>query len=81
VNSILEAAAKEDRWQGIFSTTRDPIVSTDIIGSRFASIADLSLTRVVGGNLVKVLGWYDNEMGYAHTLLRHVKEAGKIAHQ
>lgn len=79
VNSILEAAAKEDRWQGIFSTTRDQIVSSDIIGTPFASIADLAMTRVVGGNLVKVLGWYDNEMGYAHTLLRHVKQAGKSA--
>jgi glyceraldehyde 3-phosphate dehydrogenase len=79
VNAILEAAAQEERWQGIFATTREPVVSSDIIGKKFASIADLALTRVVGGNLVKVLGWYDNEMGYAHTLLRHVKQAGKSA--
>ena len=75
VNAILEAAAKEERWSGIFSTTREPLVSSDIVGSYFASIADLPMTRVVGGNLVKVLAWYDNEMGYAHTLLRHVKKA------
>ena len=79
VNSILETAAKEERWQGIFSTTREEVVSSDIIGTPFASIADLAMTRVVGGNLVKVLAWYDNEMGYAHTLLRHVKQAGKLA--
>jgi len=77
VNAILEAAAKEQRWQGIFTATREQYVSSDIIGMPYASIADLSMTRVVGGNLVKVLAWYDNEMGYAHTLLRHVIEAGK----
>ncbi len=76
VNRILEAAAAEERWKGIFTVTRDPIVSSDIIGSPFGSIADLSLTRVIG-NLVKVFAWYDNEMGYVYTLLRHVKAAGK----
>jgi glyceraldehyde 3-phosphate dehydrogenase len=77
VNQILEAAAQEDRWKGIFATTREPLVSSDIIGRPEGSIADLLLTRVVGGNLVKVMAWYDNEMGYTHTLLRHVKEIGK----
>ncbi len=79
VNSMLEAAAKEERWKGIFSVTREMLVSSDIVGSKEASIADLAMTRVVGGTLVKVLAWYDNEMGYAHTLVRHVKEAGKYA--
>lgn len=77
VNNILKAAAADARWQGIFAVTEEHLVSGDIIGMPEASIADLSLTRVVGGNLVKVLAWYDNEMGYAHTLVRHVKEAGK----
>lgn len=77
VNAILEAAAHEERWQGIFSVSREPLVSSDIIGTHFASIADLEMTRVVGGNLVKVMAWYDNEMGYAHTLVRHVTLAGK----
>jgi glyceraldehyde 3-phosphate dehydrogenase len=76
VNTILEAAAKEPRWEGIFMTSREQLVSSDIIGNTHASIADLEMTRVVGGNLVKVLAWYDNEMGYAHTLLMHVKKAG-----
>ena len=79
VNQILKAAAAEARWQGIFAVTEEPLVSSDIIGRREGSIADLGLTRVVGGNLVKVMAWYDNEMGYAHTLLRHVKETGKFA--
>jgi glyceraldehyde 3-phosphate dehydrogenase len=77
VNKILEEASREERWKGIFAVTREPLVSSDIIGNPHASIADLELTRVVGGNLVKVMAWYDNEMGYAHMLLRHIKQAGK----
>jgi glyceraldehyde 3-phosphate dehydrogenase len=79
VNKILEDAAKEARWQGIFMASREQLVSSDIIGNTHASIADLELTRVVGGNLVKVFAWYDNEMGYANTLLMHVKKAGAQA--
>ncbi|MFM2357868.1 MAG: glyceraldehyde 3-phosphate dehydrogenase, glyceraldehyde 3-phosphate dehydrogenase [Candidatus Parcubacteria bacterium] len=77
VNNILKKAASEDRWKGIFSVTEDEIVSSDIIGSEYGSIADLGLTKVVGGNLVKVMAWYDNEMGYTHTLVKHVMELGK----
>ena len=73
VNDILRKAAASPRWQGIFAVSEEPLVSSDIIGNPHASIADLEMTRVAGGNLVKVLAWYDNEMGYAHTLLRHVK--------
>ena len=76
VNSILQEAAKSSQWKGIFDATNEPLVSSDIIGSTHASIADLAMTRVVGGNLVKVLAWYDNEMGYAHTLVRHVAQSG-----
>lgn len=79
VNDILRKAAEEPRWKGIFTTTDEPLVSSDIIGSTYASIADLEMTRVVGGNLVKVLAWYDNEMGYCHTLLDHVIKLGKCA--
>lgn len=76
VNRILEKATSDPRWREIFATTREPLVSRDIVGDLHASIADLSFTRVVGGNLVKVLAWYDNEMGYAHTLVTHVIRAG-----
>ncbi len=76
VNKILRAAGKDPRWQGIFVATDEELVSSDIIGRPEGSIADLSMTRVVGGNLVKVLAWYDNEMGYAATLLSHVLKAG-----
>ena len=71
VNEILRKAAKEKRWQGIFVVNEDEPVSSDIVGNTHASIADLKMTRVVGGNLVKVLAWYDNEMGYAYTLVEH----------
>lgn len=77
VNSILKKAATDPRWQKIFTVTEEQIVSTDIIGAPHAAIADLGLTRVVDNNLVKVLSWYDNEMGYTYSLVEHVIEAGK----
>jgi glyceraldehyde 3-phosphate dehydrogenase len=77
VNLMLEQAATEERWKGIFAVTKEDLVSGDIIGAPYAAIADLAFTRVVGGNLVKVMAWYDNEMGYAYTLIKHVKEASK----
>lgn len=78
VNNILKKAAADARWQGIFTVTEEDLVSRDIIGNTHASIADLAFTRVVGGNLVKVLAWYDNEMGYTETLVRHVIKAGRL---
>jgi glyceraldehyde 3-phosphate dehydrogenase len=77
VNQILRDAAKEERWKGIFTVTDEPIVSSDIVGELYGSIADLDMTRVVDGNLVKVLAWYDNEMGYTNTLVMHVSEVAK----
>ncbi|PCH66044.1 MAG: type I glyceraldehyde-3-phosphate dehydrogenase [Bacteroidetes bacterium] len=79
VNEALVAAAHEDRWKGIFTVTNDPLVSTDILGSPYASIVDLEMTRVVDGNLVKVLAWYDNEVGYTNTLVQHVITTAKYA--
>jgi glyceraldehyde 3-phosphate dehydrogenase len=76
VNDILRKAAGEARWEGLFSASDEELVSSDIIGQHFASIADLAMTRVVDGTLVKVLAWYDNEAGYTATLVRHVIKAG-----
>jgi len=76
VNQILKKAAADSRWEGIFTVTEEELVSSDILGSPYGSIADLSLTRVIGGNLVKVMAWYDNEMGYTHTLVDHVIKTG-----
>lgn len=72
VNEALRRAAEDVRWSGVFTVTDEPLVSSDIVGMPYGAIADLSLTRVVGGTLVKVCAWYDNEMGYVATLYRHV---------
>jgi len=76
VNGVLRMAAEDERWKKVFATTTDALVSTDITGSTYASIADLNLTRVVDGNLVKVCSWYDNEVGYTNALVEHVLTAG-----
>ncbi len=78
VNKILEKAASTEKWKDVFAVTHEDLVSQDIKGSKHASIADLAFTRVVGGNLVKVMAWYDNEMGYTHTLVEHVVKAGRL---
>ena len=79
VNSILKQAAGEERWSKVFSVTEEQFVSSDIIGAPYASIADLSFTKVIAGDLVKILIWYDNEAGYTNALVEHVIKAGKLA--
>ena len=69
VNQALEKAASEPQFEGILEVTRDPIVSSDIIGNYHSAIADLSLTQVVSGNMIKVIAWYDNEFGYSNRLV------------
>ena len=78
LNALLKAAAAEEKWKGIFDATEEELVSRDIVGNPHASIADLKMTRVVDGTLVKVLAWYDNEGGYTHSLVRHVVEVSKL---
>lgn len=77
INKILKEASINKRWNKIFTITEEPLVSSDILGESHACIADLAMTRVVGGNLVKVMGWYDNEMGYTYTLVEHVIKTGR----
>lgn len=76
VNEILKKASQDSRWSKVFAVTDEPLVSSDILGNSHACIADLAMTRVVGGNLVKIMGWYDNEMGYTYTLVEHVIKTG-----
>jgi glyceraldehyde 3-phosphate dehydrogenase len=78
VNEALRAAAKTDRWKAVFAASDEPLVSSDILSKKETCIADLEMTRVVAGNLVKVLAWYDNEMGYTRTLVEHVAKVGKL---
>ncbi len=78
VNDVLRAGAESDRWKNLFAVTEAPLVSSDIIGAQYASIADLAMTRVVDGTLVKVLAWYDNETSYTQTLVDHVGVVGAL---
>lgn len=78
VNQIFVDAANSPQYKGILSYTDEKIVSSDIIGRPESSIVDLDMTRVVDGNMVKVLAWYDNEWGYANRLLEEVIKAGQI---
>lgn len=78
INKILRDAAVEPRWKGIFRVTDDPIVSSDIVGDSHAAIADLSLTKVVDGDLCSVYSWYDNEFGYTNTLVEHVLKVAEL---
>ncbi len=72
INSILKQAAALPRWQGILSVSDEPLVSSDIIGIPYGATVDLKFTKVIGGNLVKILSWYDNEWGYVSTLVKHI---------
>jgi glyceraldehyde 3-phosphate dehydrogenase len=72
INDIFRKAARDPRWEGILAVTDDQIVSSDILGVPFGAVVDLNFTKVVDGDLVKVLSWYDNEYGYVSTLIRHV---------
>jgi len=78
VNDIFRKAAEDTRWVKTLAVTEDQLVSTDIIGQPYGAIVDLSLTRVIDNDLVKVFSWYDNEAGYTATLVEHVRRVGKI---
>ena len=77
VNQAFKEAAQNAIYQGILAVTEEPLVSSDIIGRTESAIVDLSLTQVVGGNLVKVFAWYDNEWGYANRLVEQVVRVGQ----
>jgi glyceraldehyde 3-phosphate dehydrogenase len=70
VNQILREEAETERYSGIFGVTIDPIVSSDVIRDPRASVADLNMTQVIDGDLVKILSWYDNEWGYCSQMVR-----------
>jgi glyceraldehyde 3-phosphate dehydrogenase len=74
INTILEEESKTERYKLVLSVTDEPIVSTDIIKSSYAAIVDLEMTRVVDGDLVKVMAWYDNEWGFTNQMVRQIKE-------
>src|SRR5690606_41363463 len=65
INQALQEAAAAPPYQDILFASDEELVSSDIIGSNYSSIVDLSSTMVLGNHLAKVLAWYDNEWGYA----------------
>jgi len=77
VNNAFIEACKNPLYKGILATSDQPLVSSDIIGRSESSIVDLGLTQVIGGNLVKIFSWYDNEWGYANRLIEQVIRVGR----
>jgi glyceraldehyde 3-phosphate dehydrogenase len=77
VNAMLKAAAAMPQWKGILGVTEEELVSSDFIGDSHSCIADLKLTNVIGGNLLKVVAWYDNEWGYSNRLVEQIVLVGK----
>ena len=73
VNLVFTEEAATPRYAEVLGVSRDPLVSSDIIGDPRASVVDLELTRVVDGDLVKVMSWYDNEWGYANQMVREAR--------
>jgi glyceraldehyde 3-phosphate dehydrogenase len=76
VNDAFRKTAQSTAYTGVLAVTEDPLVSSDIIGSPYSAIVDLSLTQVIG-NMVKIIAWYDNEYGYANRLVEEVIMVGK----
>jgi glyceraldehyde 3-phosphate dehydrogenase len=74
INAILIEEALTPRYNKVVAVTDEPLVSTDIIKSPFASTVDLEMTRVVDGDLVKVMVWYDNEWGFTNQMIRQIQE-------
>lgn len=78
VNGAFKKAASQPFYQGILAVTEEELVSSDFKGNSHSAIIDLKLTDVVGGNLVKVVAWYDNEWGYSNRLVELVADAGRL---
>jgi glyceraldehyde 3-phosphate dehydrogenase len=72
INQRLEEASRQTRWSKMLAVSREPLVSSDIVGDPHAAIVDLSLTKVVDGDMCSVYCWYDNEYGYTNSLVQHV---------
>jgi len=81
LNDVFKRAAKEPFYQGILAVSDEPLVSSDYIGNSHSGTVDLLLTKVVDGNLVKIMVWYDNEWGYSNRLVEVVADTGKFLHK
>lgn len=81
VNEAFKKAAKEPYYQGILDVTEEELVSSDFIGNAHSAIVDLNLTAVIGGNMLKVVAWYDNEWGYSNRLVEVAADTGAYLHK
>lgn len=77
INDVFKKAAQDPFYQGILGVSEEPLVSRDYIGNSHSGIVDLLLTKVVGGNLAKIMVWYDNEWGYSNRLVELIADVGK----
>lgn len=73
INATLSEESKTSRYKLVLSVSNEPLVSSDIVQSPFASIVDLEMTRVVDNDLVKIMAWYDNEWGFANQMIRQIQ--------
>lgn len=74
VNQILDEEAQTDRYKKVIATSSEPLVSTDLLKSTYAAVIDKEMTKVVDGDLVKIMAWYDNEWSFTSQLVRQVQE-------
>lgn len=81
VNDAFKKAASEPYYQGILGVTEEELVSSDFIGNSHSAVVDLKLTSVLGGTMLKVVAWYDNEWGYSNRLVEVVADTGRLLHK
>lgn len=77
INNAFIESSKEERYKGVLEVTNAPIVSSDIIGNPASAIVDMSMTKVIDGDFVKILAWYDNEWGYSNRLVEMAEMTGR----
>jgi glyceraldehyde 3-phosphate dehydrogenase len=78
INMTLREESNSDRYRDIIGISEEEIVSSDIIQDPRASVIDLTLTKVIDGDLVKIMSWYDNEWGYASQMVREINRIGNL---
>lgn len=78
INEVFKQAAQQPYYQGILSVSEDELVSSDFKGNSHSAIVDLPLTSVIGGNLIKVCAWYDNEWGYSNRLVEVTADVARL---
>ena len=74
INAILLEESKTKRYKSVLLVSGEPLVSSDIVKSPFAAVVDTEMTRVVDGDLVKIMAWYDNEWGFTNQMIRQIQE-------